>query len=145
MFIFVQFWTRHLDDNHANMNISKERRFSNMTNHSIIRTEERAHKSEKAARRMINLAKERGIKASDFPARERRYLEGKGKGRKKAVYYAGYCFIFSNDFECITMFSVPQWFGKKTNFQGKQRIRDIKKYVRNNPDVFDRIERFCIA
>ena len=37
-----------------------------MTKHSIIRTEERAHKNEKSAKRMIGLAKERGLCAKDF-------------------------------------------------------------------------------
>ena len=38
---------------------------------SIIRTEERAHKNNKSARRMIVLAKERGLHADEFSSRER--------------------------------------------------------------------------
>ena len=116
-----------------------------MTNHSIIRTEERAHKNEGSARRMINLAKERGLSAREFPSKERKYLEAKEICNRKAVYYSGYCFVFSEDYNCITMFAVPKWFGKKTNYWGKERIKHIKKYVRNNPDIFDTTERYCIA
>lgn len=116
-----------------------------MTNHSIIRTEERAHKNEKSAKRMINLAKERGMSASEFPSRERKYLESKEICGRRAVFYTGYCFIFENDYNCITMFPVPKWFDKKTNYLNKERIRHIKKYVRNNPDVYEWKENYYIA
>ena len=116
-----------------------------MTNHSIIRTEERAHKNNKSARRMIVLAKERGLHADEFSSRERNYLKGKEDNGKHALYYSGYCFIFNEEFSCITKFPVPKWFGKKINYQGKQQIRHVKKYYRNNRDFLNRIENYCIA
>lgn len=116
-----------------------------MTNHSIIRTEKRAHKNEKSAIRMIILAKERGLHADKFSSKERNYLERKEENGKHALYYAGYCFVFNEEFSCITMFPVPKWFGKKTNYQGKQQIRHAKKYFRNNPDYHNQLERYCMV
>lgn len=116
-----------------------------MTKHSIIRTEERASVKERVAKRLINNAKERGLAPNCFPLRERKYLESRENEKRIVRYYLGYCFVFSSDFCCITMFPVPQWFGKKVLFQGKTKIRKPKKYARNNPDYFDIDEKYNIA
>lgn len=111
-----------------------------MTYHSISRTKERANVGEKSAIKMISHAKERGKEATKLPSRERKYLESKESVGKHAIYYAGYCFIFNSSDTCITMFSVPKWFGKKASFAGKESIRNIKKYYKCYPSIYDELE-----
>ena len=101
-----------------------------MTYHSIMRTKERAKLNEDAAKRMIVRAKEYGIPADEFHSEERRYLERMEEGEKKVIYYSGYVFVLTSDSICITMFPVPQWFGKRNRFSGKTAIRNVKKYTK---------------
>ncbi len=103
-----------------------------MTYHSIIRTEQRAKVNEEAAIRMINRAKARGKKANSFPAMERNYLRQKETKGMHVLYYSGFCFVFNEKFNCVTMFHVPTWFGKTMHYCGKEKIQYPKKYIRNN-------------
>lgn len=99
-----------------------------MTQHSILRTKERAKLTSNSAAKFINNAIQFGQDASHFPSKERTYLESKFSDNKKAVYYKGYCFIIADRDVCVTMFPVPSWFGKKSNFDGKIKVRNPKKY-----------------
>lgn len=116
-----------------------------MTYHSIVRTEERARMNQASAIRMISRAKARGQESGCFPAKERKYLEVKELYGMHALYYTGFCFIFNEEYKCVTMFPVPIWFGKKINYRGKEQIRSPKKYSRNNLDVFEETELNCFA
>ena len=99
------------------------------TYHSIERTVERAGLNRKAAIRMIENARTKGKEARDFGKPEREFLEKKTANGRKVLIYAGYCFFFDDQEVCITMFSVPAWFGK-TMFQGKKQIRKPRRYYR---------------
>ncbi len=99
------------------------------TNQSIERTTERAGLNRKSASRMIENARLKGKEAKEFAKPERRYLENKESEDKKALIYAGYCFIFNKEGLCITMFDVPTWFGK-TMFKGKEQIQDPKIFYK---------------
>lgn len=101
-----------------------------MTYHSILRTVERANLSRDSAVRMIEKAKEYGKKAEAFPSDERKYLKQLEREGSNVLYHAGYCFILTDDYKCITMFPVPQWFGKKSRHCGKTVVRNPKKYSR---------------
>lgn len=116
-----------------------------MTYHSIMRTKERAGMNELSSIRMIGRAKVRGKEANCFPAKERKYLEAKAPQGKHALYYSGFCFIFDQEYICITMFPVPIWFGKKMNYWGKEEIQHPRKYMRNNLDKFDRSKKYCFS
>ncbi len=100
------------------------------THHSLKRTTERAGVNRKAAVRMIENARTRGKESSNFGNCERKYLQGKETEGRRTVIYAGYCFVFNAQDVCITMYSVPVWFGK-TQHQGKKQIRNPRKYYRN--------------
>ena len=105
-----------------------------MTYHSILRTYERAGVNVESAVRMISNAKERGRRAKDFPARERRYMLAKERGGSYLKYYAGYCFVFNENHACVTMFIAPEWFGKRAKYRGKDIVKHSKRYARCYPD-----------
>ena len=102
------------------------------TIHCIDRAKERAGINEKKAERMVALAMERGKTADAFTSWERNYLKGEETDECIAVAFAGFCYLISYSGECITMYPLPAWFGKKKHFNGKERIRDYKKYCKSN-------------
>ncbi len=102
------------------------------TNHFIDRAKERAGINEKKAERMISLALERGKTSEDFTSWEREYLKREEHDNCIAIAYAGFCYIFTYQRDCLTVYQLPTWFGKKKHYNGKERIRDYKKYCKNN-------------
>lgn len=103
-----------------------------VTTHSIERVKERIGLNQKRAERLIMLAMQRGKTADDYTSMERNYLKNKEKGECIAIVFAGYCFLVSYDGACKTIVALPDWFGKKKHFDGKERIRDYKKYCKSN-------------
>ena len=97
--------------------------------HSIERTVERAGLNRKAAVRLIENARIKGKKSWEFGRCEREYLQKKEGENRQMVIYAGYCFLFDEQDVCITMYSVPVWFGK-SKYQGKEKLRNPRKYCR---------------
>lgn len=102
------------------------------TIHCIDRAKERAGLNEKRAEKMVALAIERGKTADSFTSWERSYLKGEENDNCIAIAFAGYCYLINYQCECITMYPLPSWFGKKKHFDGKERIRNYKKYCKNN-------------
>ena len=101
------------------------------TMHSIIRANERAGMKPKEAIRFTNLAIRNGQRADDLPCLERRYLESKEtEPTFTAVLYKGYIFILKDEVVCVTMYLAPSWFFSKQYFDGKKRVRNVKKYCR---------------
>lgn len=102
-----------------------------VTNHGKEREKERAGLSGRRAKRQFQLALERGKRMEDFhSSMERDYLKNRTTDKTFAIVYNRYCYIVSDENVVITVFAVPRWFGKKKNFDGKTRIRNIKKYER---------------
>ena len=99
------------------------------TYHSVERTSERTGLNKKAAVRMLERAQIKGKKPSEFAKKEREYLQHKEYDGQKVLIYAGYCFVFNSQAVCVTMFPVPEWFGKNC-FQGKNQIRKPRRYFR---------------
>lgn len=99
--------------------------------HSIVRAKERLGYNEKSAIKQIGRALERGKTAEQFKSCERKYLENIGDQTTYAIAYDNFCYVIGNDGICVTMYALPEWFGKKTYFDGKKRIRNIKAYSRN--------------
>lgn len=106
--------------------------FSVATMHSLDRAKERIGVKGKQAERYIRLAVERGKSSEDFSAKEKHYLEKESSENYTAIAYNNFCYIISNDGLCITMFPLPNWFGKKMRYNGKEKIRDMKKYSRSH-------------
>ena len=99
--------------------------------HSMIRAEKRANMGRTGAQKMIDRARENGKTPDQLSSDERNYLRSKESDGCRAVFNEGYCFIFSEEGICITLFRVPKWFGSKSRFDGKVRVRNPKKYYRN--------------
>lgn len=100
-----------------------------MTIHSVERVCERQNiKSKAKAMRKIQKALERGSGAECFQSWERKYMEEKKKGNCSPIAYDQYCYIVSEDGICVTVFSLPKYFGKRKHFDGKEKIRNVKKY-----------------
>lgn len=83
--------------------------------HSISRAKERAGLNIKKAQKLMDLARERGIGCEECRwSLDRQFLANRTNDTAKAVAYNGYCFIFDKvTNNCITMYGLPQYFGKK--------------------------------
>ena len=86
--------------------------------------------AEKKAAKQIALALERGKAAQEFRSMERSFLEGECKYGNTAIAYNNFCYIFSEDGVCVTLYPLPIWFGKKKQFNGKEKVRNPKKYTK---------------
>lgn len=98
--------------------------------HSVNRAMERCRvKNVRAAEKRIATALQRGKQASEYSSWERSYLMDRASDCT-AIAYNNFCYLVNEDGMCITLYPLPAWFGKKKRFQGKERIRDMKKYQR---------------
>lgn len=108
------------------------------TQHGVQRAKERRSlKNSRAIEKQFILAIERGKTADDFSSWERNYLKTKAHNDCTAVAYNDFCYIFNSTGACVTLTPLPDWFGKKKHFDGKQRIRDYKKYSKMISRLYD--------
>ena len=99
------------------------------TLHAVQRTQERAGMSARKAKRFVRNAVKRGLSADSFKSIEHEYLKSyDNKDGCRAVAYNSYCFVVSSEDVCITMFALPDWFGKNNKNKKKQKLRDVTKY-----------------
>lgn len=112
------------------------------TYHSIDRAKERAGLNERKATKMIEHALERGKSASDFSSMEKNFLESGGHNGCTAIAYNNFCYIVNENGICVTLYPLPTWFGKKKHFNGKEPIRNYKKYCKINIQQY---ESFALA
>lgn len=110
------------------------------TKHSIKRAKQRIGVNKRAAVRQIKLAWERGKRFSQFTSWERNFLNRAVYHDSTPIAYNGYCYVFSEEGNCLTMYPLPSWFGKKKHFEGKKRIKNYKKYCKNNYVIVDNIQ-----
>ena len=104
-----------------------------LTWHATERMKERCNtKNYRTATKSVQLALSRGKRADDFSSWERNFLLGETSDRCTPIAYNGFCYIMNEEDACVTIFALPSWFGKKKHFDGKERIRDYKKYCKNN-------------
>ncbi len=99
------------------------------TTHSIERANERTPYSGKRAVRFIENGITRGKAADQFTQLERKYLADRSRDNNTAKAYNGFCLIVSGSGSCITLYRLPEWFGKKHYFDGKELIRNMKNRV----------------
>lgn len=105
----------------------------NATYHSIHRTMERCNlKNQRATEKRISLAIQRGKYPDKCTSWERSYLSKEAYGNCTAIAYNGFCFIINESGQCVTVHELPKWFGQRKHFDGKKRIRNFKKYCKNN-------------
>ena len=100
-----------------------------ITHHGFVRAKERCNmKSVQKVENNVRRALERGRRSDSFSSWERSYMEKANKANCSAVAYNGFCYIFNEFDQCITILNLPAWFGKKRRFDGKVRIRNYKQY-----------------
>ncbi len=99
------------------------------TYHSINRAKERAGLNRKKAEKMMELARSRGIGFEDCKwSLDRMFLINRTNEVAVALAYNGYCFIFNRDTaDCITMYALPKYFGKKKTFYGNSNKRNAAR------------------
>ena len=99
------------------------------TNHSIQRANERTRYSGKAAIRFIENGIMRGKAADEFKQEEKKYLSTCAYDNCIAKAYNGFCLIISEKGDCVTLYPLPEWFGKKRHYDAKTLIRNAKHYA----------------
>ncbi|MGN1019216.1 MAG: hypothetical protein ACI4O7_02480 [Aristaeellaceae bacterium] len=107
--------------------------------HGFVRTMERTGATDRQALRMIRNAWERGKRAEQLPyPQQRSYVARYDSmlldGRTNLRVYGNYLFIFTAGGRLITMHQLPQTFSRKRVYDGKTRVRDVKKYSRFNDE-----------
>ena len=107
------------------------------TNHSIQRANERTHFSGKSAVRFIENGIARGKTAEDFTSKESIYLANCAKGGCVAKAYNGFCLIIGNNGDCVTIYKLPEWFGKKRYYDGKKSVRNVKRYALSHTRIYN--------
>ncbi len=103
--------------------------------HSIQRAYERTQFKKSAVPRFVEKGIERGKTADDFNQDEKKYLENQSRDNCTAKAYNGYCLIISDQGNCVTLYRLPEWFGKKRFYNGKDRIRNVKHYAAGSAGV----------
>ena len=98
------------------------------TYHSIKRANERTRYSGRSAVRFIENGISRGKTADDFTQDESRYLSSIAYDNCTAKANNGFCLIISEAGDCVTLYRLPEWFGKKRFYSAKTRIRNVKRY-----------------
>ncbi len=105
--------------------------------HGFIRTMERADMNDHQALRLIQNAWARGKRIDELPlTRQKKYVSHYESllpdGYTNLRVYGGYLFIFSAGGRLITMHPLPKTFSKKRIYDGKTKVRDVRKYNRFN-------------
>jgi len=104
-----------------------------ITNHAYERLKERCKiKNAKTARKNIELAFNKGKRFDDFSSIESDYLLSKEYDCCYAIVFNSYCYIFNQLNACVTVYMLPKWFNKKKTYDGKCKIRNLKKYTNSN-------------
>lgn len=108
-----------------------------VTTHGIQRAKERQNlKNIRSVEKTVQLAIQRGRRAEDCTSWERNYLSKECRNGCTAVAYNNFCYIINDTGICVTIYPLPAWFDKKKAFNGKERIRNFKRYYRHNADFY---------
>ena len=107
------------------------------TIHSIERVNERTRFNGKTAIRFLENGIARGKLTDEYSQKERKYLESLARDNCVAKTYNGFCLIISEYGTCVTIYKLPEWFGKKRYYDGKKRVRNIKRYVTSQMNTYE--------
>lgn len=100
--------------------------------HSVERVVERCRVNRDTAERNIKLAKKKGKNSNCFKSLEKKFLcAQEAKYGNQAIVYNGFCYMFAINDVCVTVLQLPNWFNKKRYFYNKERVRNVKKFMRN--------------
>ena len=108
-----------------------------VTAHSVERAKERLGYNEKYAVGFMERALSRGLTATSCEAKaEKAWLSRQAGSGYYAIAYNGSCLIISPDRVCVTIYPLPQWFGKKKRYaRDKKPIRNFTRYSRMWPSA----------
>lgn len=104
-----------------------------ITYHGQKRAKKRFGIGYEQAENLFEEAKKYGKYAEDYVYRSDEYdylLSREHHKGNRAVAYEGVCYIFSGDV-CITMFNLPLWFENHKHYEGKEKVRNLKTYMRH--------------
>ncbi len=101
-----------------------------LTQHAQEITRKRTGLPERRARRFLENGLGRAKEAEDYSGRQRAYLKWRGRNGCTALAYNGCCLIRSADGRCVTAYPLPEWFRRRQHYDGKEKIRNVKKYMR---------------
>lgn len=107
------------------------------TIHGIERANERTRYNGKAAIRFIENGIARGKTADEFGQKESKYLASLARENCVAKAYNGFCLIVSESGTCVTIYRLPEWFGKKRYYDGKKRVRNVKSYAVSRMNTYE--------
>ena len=99
------------------------------TNHYIERAKERCSLNIDEAKRLENRARKNGKRTEELTGIQKSYFKIKERTGIEPVLYQGYIFIYSGE-TCVTLYEMPEALNRKHYFNGKEQIRNIKKYQR---------------
>lgn len=102
-----------------------------VTNHGYERAEQRLGLTKEQADRKIRNVLAKGRDYTKFTSKEKQYLRSQERKGARAFAYDGFCYIIADDNVCITTYRLPSWFGKSRNYDGKTKIKNLKKYNQN--------------
>lgn len=103
------------------------------TRHSIERAKERYGYNPKTAEHFMRNAAERGKTVDDFrPGRERSWIERHNANGCQVRIYNNSCFLLNERGNCVTLYPLPAWFGKRKVYDGKECVRNAVKYNKLN-------------
>jgi len=102
------------------------------TSHFVDRAKARLGINEKDAESLAKrVTKYEGQSCGKQRSREQRWVTQRCKEGYKAIVYQGNCFIVSEDDVYITVYPLPFWYGKKTQYDDKNEpVRKPKKYAK---------------
>ena len=103
-----------------------------VTNHGYERAEQRLGFTKEQTDRKIKNVLLKGRDYTDFKSKEKQFLKDQERNGTRAIAYDGFCYIIADDNVCITTYKLPAWFGKSRNFDGKTKIKNLKKYNQNH-------------
>lgn len=100
------------------------------SHHCLDRAKERLGLNHKYAASIIERGIQRGQTSSSFRSgSEKDWLEKRSRCGFQALAYNGMCIIVSSDGNCVTVYKLPTWFGKKVRFDHRnKRIRNCARY-----------------
>lgn len=108
-----------------------------VTIHGARRAKERQKlKNPRSVEKNVQRALQRGKRAEDCTSWERAFLRTEARDGCTAVAYNNFCYIINPTGACVTMYPLPEWFGRKKNFGRTAKERNSVRCCRGTVNVY---------
>jgi len=105
------------------------------TNKGITKLQSFTNLKKEACQKLIRRAYVNGTDVEDLSYKERAYFENYiDMSKRTGLVYGGYCFVFADNY-CVNVLKQP----KKGSFNGKDKIKNPKKFAKHYDLVSDGI------